>query len=273
MIQEIYIDGKGNKILGNNPILERSSVNFFGNNNILFCDDHVRLNGTTINFNGNNSLIFLGSCNKYNIDIDIFNNSVIHIGKSSYFNKNLKVIISECKHCFIGDHCIFSADVIIRNSDAHLIYTCDTKMRINMTESIYIGDHVWIGQYVNILKGTQIDSGSVIGASSVVAGKKIPHNTIWAGSPARQIKEDIFWDKSCVHGFTEEMTEASMNYTDFLSKKIEGCQVDYWTYQYKEDETIEWSTLAAVFSKGNCLDKCDFLIMMNSNRAKNRFVH
>lgn len=273
MIQEVCVDGKGNKILGNYPILERSYVNFKGNNNILFCDGHVRLNGTTINFNGDNSLIYLGTCNDYKLDIEIYSNSVFHIGKSSYFNKNLKVTLSECKHCFIGDHCIFSLDVILRNSDAHLIYSCDTKERINMSKSIYMGDHVWVGQLVNILKGTQIDSGSIIGASSVITGKKIPHNTIWAGSPARQIKENIFWDKSCVHGFTEDLTEASINYTDFLATKIEGCHDDFWIYQYYEEEVIEWSVLEDIFSKGNCKEKCDFLIGLNNNRVKNRFVH
>lgn len=80
--------------------------------------------------------------------------------------------MSEHKHCFIGDNCMFSFDILIRNSDHHLIYDCENNKRINPTKSVFIGDHVWIGQLVNILKGTRIDSGSIVGASSVVAGKK-----------------------------------------------------------------------------------------------------
>ncbi|MBD5518940.1 MAG: hypothetical protein HDR07_10835 [Lachnospiraceae bacterium] len=65
----------------------------------------------------------------------------------------------------------------IRNSDSHLIYSCDDGNRINPPQSVYIGDHVWIGEMVRILKDTQIDSGSIVGVRSVVADKK-PHNSI-----------------------------------------------------------------------------------------------
>lgn len=80
----------------------------------------------------------------------------------------------------------------MRNSDAHLIYSCSSGRRINPTQSIYVGEHVWMGQDVRLLKGTQIDSGSIIGAASVVAGKKIMHNSSWSANPSRQIGEGVF---------------------------------------------------------------------------------
>lgn len=62
------------------------------------------------------------------------------------------------------------------------------------------------------LKGTVIGSGSIIGGAAVVAGKTIPSNTSWAGSPARQIARGVFFDGACVHGWTAEQTAASQTF-------------------------------------------------------------
>lgn len=265
-------DDKGNKIVGDVPKVIDSNINFEGENNILYCDKNVCLNKSVLNFCGCNSLIYLG-IGEHKVNISLWNDSVCHCGRFIYYNDTLKFLLSEHKHCFIGDSCIISVDVLIRNSDPHLIYSCNDGNRINPTKSVYIGDHVWLGQCVNILKGTQIDSGSIIGASSVVAGKIIPHNSIWAGSPSRQIKNGVFWDRTCVHSFTEEMTEFSMNYRKFISEKNGGCHDDIWIYEYDENQVIEWDYIEAALSHGTAMEKCSFLMKLNVVNYKNRFVH
>ena len=266
------LDDKGNKIVGDLPKIIDSNINFSGENNILYCDKNVCLNKSELNFSGRNSLIYLG-IGEHKVNISLWNDSVCHCGRFIYYNDTLKILLSEHKHCFIGDSCIISSDVFIRNSDPHLIYSCDDGNRINPTKSVYIGDHVWLGQNVNILKGTQIDSGSIIGASSVVAGKIIPHNSIWAGSPTRQIKNGVFWDKTCVHGFTEEMTEFSMNYRKFISESKVGCHDDNWIYEYDENQVIDWDNIESALSHGTAMEKCSFLMKLNVVNFKNRFVH
>lgn len=124
-----------------------------------------------------------------------------------------------------------------------------------------------------VLKDTQIDSGSILGARSVVAGKKIPHNSIWSGSPSRQIKNGVFWDGTCGHDFTEEMTESSMNYNKFISQNREGYHDDCWIYEYDENQVIEWDYIESAMSHGTALEKCNFLIELNAAKSKNRFVH
>lgn len=168
---------------------------------------------------------------------------------------------------------MISLNVKIRNADAHLIYNCANRNRINPTRSVFIGDHIWIGQDVTILKGAQIDSGSIIGASSVVAGKKIHHNCIWGGNPAREIKKGIFWDGTCTHGFTCEMTESSMNYGRFIAENKGGFHDDYWIYEYDENQVIEYDFIDEVLSQGSVMEKLEFLIKLNANKTKNRFVH
>ncbi|XME04300.1 CatB-related O-acetyltransferase [Lachnospiraceae bacterium C1.1] len=51
-----------------------------------------------------------------------------------------------------------------------------------------IGNDVWIGNDVTIISDVIIGNGAVIGAGSVVTSD-IPAYTIWAGNPARQIRE------------------------------------------------------------------------------------
>ena len=248
-----------------------SSVFFKGKNNILFCEDNVMLSDSIINFRGNNSLIYFGGLTNYKLEIDVYNNSVVCFGRNNAFTNKVKIISSEHQNCFVGDNCIFSTGIFIRNSDAHLIYSCETGKRTNFSKSVYIGDHVWIGQSVIILKGTEIDSGSIIGAGSVVSGKKIPHNTVWAGNPCKQISKGVFWDKECLHDFTEEMTSKSMNYLEFLNERNGMDDPEKWIFKYSEKECIKWEMLEEHLSTAHRIDICKTIYRLN--HSKNRFVH
>lgn len=51
-----------------------------------------------------------------------------------------------------------------------------------------IGADCWLGTGVTVLSNTRIGDGSIIGAGSVVKGN-VPANQIWAGVPARFIRD------------------------------------------------------------------------------------
>ncbi|HFE38954.1 MAG TPA: CatB-related O-acetyltransferase [Gammaproteobacteria bacterium] len=56
------------------------------------------------------------------------------------------------------------------------------------TEKTMIGNDVWIGYAAIIKSGVSIGDGAVIGMGSVVT-KNVPPYSVWAGNPARQIKQ------------------------------------------------------------------------------------
>lgn len=263
-METIYINKEitDNKIEGN-PILENSKINFNGKGNILYCEEKVDLTNCTINFNGNNSVIYLASNkNKYILNVSIYNNSVLYIGKDNYMNGKLNIILSEQKNVIIGDDCLFSFDIWMRLADPHIIYQCDTKKRINLSKSIYIGDHVWIGQHAMILKGTHIGSGSIIGAMSVVSGKKIPSNESWAGNPVKRIVQGIFYDSKCVHTYCNKETENSLLYDsdEYIFKDIKEEKI---SFQEIEEYLLE---------EGSPIKKVEWLKQnLRESKRKNRF--
>lgn len=242
-------------------VVENSKFVFHGKNNILFLEDGIHIIDSLIDFYGDNNLVYLSSSKEvYHLKISIYNNSVLYFGKNSYFNGVLNIILSEQTHVFVGNDCLFSFGIWIRTADPHLIYDVESKERKNYSKSIYIGDHVWVGQNAFLLKGTQIGSGSIIGAASVVANKKIPSNTSWAGNPAKQIGNKIFFISSCVHGFTDEAI-----------KRTSKFESEQWIYQENEGERMDFDLVNKIFSTGKAEDKLKCILDIINKDVKNRF--
>lgn len=222
------------KLLTNDIIFENnkdsvsfvnSNLIFKGKNNLLYLEDGVILQDTNIVFEGNNNVIYLcKNKHKYLLNLTLYNNSVFYMGENNYINGKINAILSEEKHIIIGDNCLLSFGIFMRLADPHLIYSIDTRKRKNYSKSIFIGDHVWIGQNAMILKNTQIGSGSIVGGMSVVAGKKIPSNTSWAGNPAKQIADNIFFTSACVHSYQKKETKKSETFEsdEFIFNNIKN---------------------------------------------------
>lgn len=265
-----------NKFLGELPEFENSQIIIKGTGNVLVCKSSVKLVNCTLIFNGNNSLIYLcESRHAYHMTVSLYNNSVLYIGKSNFMNgaykPTINITISEHTHCFIGNDCMISFDIWMRTADPHLIYSCSTNERLNLSKSIYIGDHVWIGQSVMMLKGTEIDSGSIIAANSLVAGKNIHHNEIWGGNPSSKIKESIFWERSCVHGWDEDDTQNSLKFSSIAEKK--HLPMEVYKFEYDERVCISYKEIEEKLSSKDIKNKIDYLDYITSIDEKNRFVH
>jgi acetyltransferase-like isoleucine patch superfamily enzyme len=105
-----------------------------------------------------------------------------------------QVAATEGEKIVIGNDCMFSANVQIRNGDSHPIFDIELNKRINYAKSVTIANRVWIGNGVTILKNTNIGSDSVIGTGSILSGE-CEGNAIYVGIPARKIKGGIRWEK------------------------------------------------------------------------------
>ena len=95
------------------------------------------------------------------------------------------------KSISIGKRCTIGGGVKIYDSDFHSIepqirQTVDDRT-CTLTSPVVIGDEVFIGAHSIILKGVTVGNQSVIGAGSVIT-KDVPSRQVWAGNPARHIK-------------------------------------------------------------------------------------
>ncbi|WP_455645473.1 acyltransferase [Methanosphaera sp.] len=252
-------DENNNKIIGYEPTLKDSTIKFHGKNNILICEENVRLVNSRIQFKKDNSIIYLAS-NKYNYQlvVDIYNNSVLFMDKNSSMNGVIHFILSEEKNIFVGKDCLFSFGIWFRLADPHLIYDANSMNRINWSRSIYVGDHVWFGQKAMILKGTHIGSGSIVGAESVVSNKKIPSNTVWAGNPARQVRSNVFYDRQSVNSYVTKDTKKSKIFDS--SKWI-----------YSDGEQLNVNDIDKSLKSKNMDEKIEFLVQLSNNEEHDRF--
>lgn len=106
-----------------------------------------------------------------------------------------EIAATEGETVTIGEDCMFSEDIEIRNGDSHVILDKATSKRTNYARPITIGNHVWLTAHVRVLKGSIIPDDSIVGNSSVVSGKFTNTNAIYAGNPARLVKTGTTWDR------------------------------------------------------------------------------
>lgn len=150
------------------------------------------LNKSTIQIDGNNNKIIVRRGSQlHSLYLSIAgDNCVIDIGENVFFHSGFLHSGGKNSLIQIGNDCLFAHDIDIMNSDSHQLLS-DGK-EINYSRDVIIGKHVWVGAHVSIMKGVSIGNNSVIGIRSVVT-KNIEDNTLNAGVPCRQLKEDINW--------------------------------------------------------------------------------
>lgn len=99
------------------------------------------------------------------------------------------------KNIIIGDNCMFGSNVVIRTTDSHPIYDKETNELINLGGDVIIGNNVWLGMNVTVLKNTKIADGCVVGTCSVVTKDCLTPDSIYVGTPAKLIKQNIKWSR------------------------------------------------------------------------------
>ena len=95
------------------------------------------------------------------------------------------------QHISIGPEALLGWNVNMNTTNGHHVF--DNGVERSMEGDILIGRHVWIGSWANIAKATRIADGCIVAQSSLVSGRHDTPNTLIAGMPAKDIKNNYSW--------------------------------------------------------------------------------
>lgn len=200
--------GANNRVVGKPPSGSGATLSFEalhdnGSGNIVEIGAGVRLNELTIMFRGSNCRLSIGDGTRLCGRITISGSgSVCTIGAGTTVER-FGIVCSEGRSIAIGDRCMISYNVEMRNTDAHSIIDLASGRRINKPDNVTIGDHVWLGAYCLICKGVTIPNDVVVGQGSIVTRSIDEAFCVVAGNPARIVRTGTTWDNKLLP-FEEE---------------------------------------------------------------------
>ncbi len=212
----LLVEGKGKISFGDHATLEKNvklgagmgSRLEFGNKVNLQAGVSIYLSPNVRFIFGNNSRIETQSrCFFFN-DVKISDNVIIASHCQIFSRESIgRGILTIGSGTNIGDYTIIdlASDVSIGENVAIgprvIIYTHDHnyaeegitvpwkgKPHLN---PVIIRNGAWIGANVTILPGVEVGENAIVAAGSVLT-KSIAGNTIWAGVPAKLIKQEVF---------------------------------------------------------------------------------
>ena len=252
-----------NKIIGK-PQLIDSEINFRGNNNILYCEGDIKIVNSNINFNGDNSVVYLSTTESdYNLELYIYNSSLMFIGKNMKLDSNLNIDIKEHRNLIVGSDCVVGKNVSISAADEYPIYDLVSKRRVNFSKGVFIGDHVALGDYSYISRGARIGSGAVVENKTFIPPNFVGFsNSYILGNPAQLMQKQVFFTPDSLGDYA---SEDSVNSSDYKS--------DIFIYNYVNNETLDLDKIDKIISGLVKEQKIEFIQkLFIQNKRKNRFA-
>lgn len=118
-----------------------------------------------------------------------FDSDAIEIGKNSFINRNFQQHDGgRNEKIHIGSNVMIAMNVTLASSSHEVSKNPSRRAGQGYSKPIMVEDGVWIGAGVIILPGITVGKGSIIAAGSVVT-KDIEKNCLYAGVPARKVKD------------------------------------------------------------------------------------
>jgi acetyltransferase-like isoleucine patch superfamily enzyme len=155
----------------------------------LIAQDAEFIIGSNLKLNNRYYSNPLGGINKCTFFVD--NNAVLILGNNVGISQSTIIC---CRKVVIGDNVKIGAGVKIFDSDFHSLNSEVRRSKLDKLNSISlpinIGDNVFIGAFSIILKGVDIGPNSIIAAGSVLS-KSVPENQLWAGNPAKFVRDTV----------------------------------------------------------------------------------
>ena len=126
-----------------------------GKNSRIVIGRKARLKNCQIYVFGDNCLLEIGGGSTKISNTCFYledDNSKIVIGRD-FTMEGGHIASTEGETIKIGDDCMFSNDIEIRNGDSHSIVDASTGKRTNWAKTVEIGNHVWLTAHARVLKG------------------------------------------------------------------------------------------------------------------------
>ena len=197
---------KTQRLLKYNEKIDGLEILISGNNNQIIIEEPQRFIETRLILTRDNNKVII-KASKYKLEhsiLQVSNGNTLTIGKDFSVACDLSIIAMGNKgKVTIGDDCMFSGFIVIRDTDSHQILDKNGNI-LNFYEDINIGNHVWISHGCIITKGANIPDNSVLGIGSIYTRCSYKNYTpqkeglVFAGIPAKIIKQWINWKRDNV---------------------------------------------------------------------------
>ena len=175
-----WLQGNGNQILiADTEGLSRLHVQIHGNDNRIVIGRNSELNGLVVCC-GNHVAA-------HGTELRIGDETSIEPGGRFY-------LYNSGNRLHIGSECMLSNHITVRCGESpHLIFERDSGAYLDVSEGVFIGNHVWVGESVYITKAASVGDDCIVGACSVLTKRFDTTHAALAGNPARVVREGVQW--------------------------------------------------------------------------------
>lgn len=207
-----------------------------GTGNLVYLQEPIYFKESLLHINSSHNIIAFGPTKRLvmlNVCITDGDHQCLRIGKNFSCGRTKILMHEEYVPVTIGEDCMFSADVVMMNSDCRCISTTESNtICSNFARGIKIGNHVWVGRGAAIFKNAGMADGSILGAYSVLAKNFTETNIALAGNPAKIVKTNISWDR--------------MSVTKFIRENFEGLSTERFQVAHRNFETTKENLIQSI---------------------------
>lgn len=197
---ELVNASEGNSVhVGKNTTLIGKIV---GRGNLVRIEDTQSPQTLMLNLIGNNNEVVVGAGSLLqNLRVEIgserwpSSQTRLRIGKGFSIASHGRFLLPNSGNVLqIGDNCMFSSNIVVRGGEyPHLIFDRECCDYLDVSDGIFIGDHVWVGEGAFIGKSVTLPDDTIVGTRSVVTKRFEETHCVVAGNPARIVKRGVQW--------------------------------------------------------------------------------
>lgn len=129
-----------------------------------------------------------------NISVRMWRTSSLKIGAGTTITDAR--FVCDDADVIVGEDGLWSDQILVQSNDQHGIVDLETGEVINAgRRQTVIGDHVWIGRQATLMPDVDVGNGSIL-ATGAVLTSNMDSNSIFAGVPARKIRNGVSWSRN-----------------------------------------------------------------------------